>query len=245
MAVGSENPKGHGQEPGSTHPPDWQDEGSHPKRLAAQARGSLGSSSAAVDDGLELAEKRRYATSALRQTRLTHPRVQARPFRQIGRVGRRARLVVGGDRRGGPESPELGHFGGCPLALSRKCIDRREHGVRRRNAGPLADGALRELVGLRIFAAHQCGFGRVQIGGGEPGSVGSIQYRDARRFRPFVRVRLGKFRACRRAAARAAGLRDRVRRCVLCKVMFHLPVERVDAEFNYDKAFQPGARKGR
>jgi hypothetical protein len=33
--------------------------------------------------------------------------------------------------------------------------------------------------------------------------------------------------------------------CVLCKVMFHLPVERVDAEFNYDKAFPPGTRKGR
>jgi hypothetical protein len=33
--------------------------------------------------------------------------------------------------------------------------------------------------------------------------------------------------------------------CVLCKVMFHPPVERGYAEFNYDKAFPPGARKGR
>ena len=32
--------------------------------------------------------------------------------------------------------------------------------------------------------------------------------------------------------------------CLLCKVMFHLPAERVDAEFNYDKAFPPGTRKG-
>ena len=31
--------------------------------------------------------------------------------------------------------------------------------------------------------------------------------------------------------------------CVLCKVMFHLPVEQVDAEFNYDTAFPLG--KGR
>ena len=31
---------------------------------------------------------------------------------------------------------------------------------------------------------------------------------------------------------------------VVCKVMFHVPVERVDAEFNYDKAFPRGTRKG-
>ena len=33
--------------------------------------------------------------------------------------------------------------------------------------------------------------------------------------------------------------------CVLCKVMFHLPVECVAAEFNYDKAFPPGSREWR
>ena len=33
--------------------------------------------------------------------------------------------------------------------------------------------------------------------------------------------------------------------CVLCKVMFHAPVERAREEFNYDKAFPLGARKGR
>jgi hypothetical protein len=33
--------------------------------------------------------------------------------------------------------------------------------------------------------------------------------------------------------------------CVLCKVMFHLPeVKQLDAEFNYDKAFPPGTRRG-